>query len=327
MSSIQSLIHRRVVVLPSHATLSEVSRALADNGIGCVLVSDPKGRAPGIVTDRDLARQWGIPGMTADRLVSEVMTSELVLATENAGLEEIIGLMEEHGIRRVPIVAAAPAGATAGGSEGAVPTSAGPSALAKHPLHFVGLVSLDDLIAARLIDPPTLSRIVSRQIRRRGFQMRPGHAEARAEARKHQTEERFLHGLADAVGIDRKRSWEFVDSFLGMLFARISYTAAMNWVSQLPETVRGRLLALPPGPDRGVTLVRVAEELSNRFGFGVAGAHQAIRKAFNFLRSWTGAGVGEGALEHLKAQLPVEFHAFFEPAAEPAAPERGQPAA
>ena len=94
--------------------------------LGAGPVVDDKGIVVGIVSEADLIRRAEIA--TADkkswlarlmdsegsaahdfvaantRRVSDVMTREVVTATEDATLGELVGLMERHGIKRIPIV-------------------------------------------------------------------------------------------------------------------------------------------------------------------------------------------------------------------------------
>jgi CBS domain-containing protein len=60
----------------------------------------------GIVTDRDIviAAVAGDPDHINYLLVSDVMTSDLVTATEQDSIETALKRMQEHGIRRLPVV-------------------------------------------------------------------------------------------------------------------------------------------------------------------------------------------------------------------------------
>jgi CBS domain-containing protein len=52
--SLERFRRTRMVVLSRHSTAYQAARAMADNHIGSVLVSEPQGLA-GMITDRDLA--------------------------------------------------------------------------------------------------------------------------------------------------------------------------------------------------------------------------------------------------------------------------------
>ena len=89
-------------------------------------VLDKKGRLVGMLTEADLLRRGELgtgkrrlrwlqffmgPGRLADeythehgRKVEEVMTAEVVTATESTSLQELVDLMSKHGIKRVPVV-------------------------------------------------------------------------------------------------------------------------------------------------------------------------------------------------------------------------------
>jgi predicted transcriptional regulator len=110
---------------------------MADNHIGAVLVSDPRGLA-GIVTDRDLALAVLGHGLdpTATSL-SEIMSEEVVTCDIGADLAQVARLMQEHGVRRIPV--------TDGG-------------------RAIGLVTLDDLVVEGMVGPEALRAIVTAQL-------------------------------------------------------------------------------------------------------------------------------------------------------------------
>lgn len=106
------------IVCDPSTSLQEVARIMRDEHIGDVIVGDEHGPC-GIVTDRDivvraLADQSNVAGTT----VGEVCTNELRSVDVDASVDDLIALMEEHSLRRVPVL-----------SEGAV----------------VGIVSIGDL--------------------------------------------------------------------------------------------------------------------------------------------------------------------------------------
>ncbi|HEX6999622.1 MAG TPA: CBS domain-containing protein [Gammaproteobacteria bacterium] len=85
--------------------LDEVARLMADNDCGEIPVVDEQGRPVGVVTDRDIAcravAQGLDPKLTSAR---EVMSDPVVTASLDDSLEEVCARMEEHQIRRVPVV-------------------------------------------------------------------------------------------------------------------------------------------------------------------------------------------------------------------------------
>jgi len=122
----KDLMSTNLIVVQPETPVLAVAELLAARGISAVPVVDGAGAMRGIVTEGDLIRRladqkpgpWGwflqafsksaplleqfrkAHGATA----RDVMTAELVSVGETAGADEIARLMEQHGIRRVPVL-------------------------------------------------------------------------------------------------------------------------------------------------------------------------------------------------------------------------------
>lgn len=101
---------RNVVTATADESVVAAARRMAELRVGDLIVVEerPPGlpRPIGIVTDRDLvvrvlARAGEVPAATA---IAEVMTRELVTATEDDAVEGVVATMRDHAIRRIPIV-------------------------------------------------------------------------------------------------------------------------------------------------------------------------------------------------------------------------------
>ncbi len=94
-----------VTVTPS-ATVSEVSKILAEKRIGTVVVSEDGGTtASGILSERDIVRELAASGSGClDQPVSEYMTRELVTATQQDTVQNIMSQMTEGRFRHMPVV-------------------------------------------------------------------------------------------------------------------------------------------------------------------------------------------------------------------------------
>jgi CBS domain-containing protein len=106
--------------------VSQAAQLLLQYGISGLPVVDDDGRLVGVITEGDFLRRVGAgvqhprprwfellfsPGRLADeyvhthsRRVDEVMTREVVTASEETPMEDIARLMERHRIKRVPVV-------------------------------------------------------------------------------------------------------------------------------------------------------------------------------------------------------------------------------
>jgi CBS domain-containing protein len=114
-----------ISVVPSDR-IADAIRLMLDNRISGLPVIDAAGRLVGMVTEGDLLRRAETgttrhrarwlqfllsPGRLADeyvhthgRRVDEVMTCDVVTATEATSLDTVVQLMERHGIKRLPVV-------------------------------------------------------------------------------------------------------------------------------------------------------------------------------------------------------------------------------
>lgn len=120
------LMSTNLVVMPPETPITAVAELLATRGISAVPVVDEHGKPIGVVTEGDLIRRladeprgpltWFLdlfrgPTPQVQRFAKahgktarDVMTQDLITVSETATAEEIARLMEQHGIRRVPVV-------------------------------------------------------------------------------------------------------------------------------------------------------------------------------------------------------------------------------
>jgi CBS domain-containing protein len=102
--TVKSIAREEVVTIAAGASVEEVVETMRKKNVGSVVVMD--GDAPvGIVTDRDVA----INALGADidpgtMAVEDVMSGDLVAVESEVGMLDLLSLMGEEGIRRVPVV-------------------------------------------------------------------------------------------------------------------------------------------------------------------------------------------------------------------------------
>jgi len=98
------LMSSPVETVSPEASAQRAARAMVENGIGSVIVTDGTGHAAGILTSTDFVR-LGADGTSASEVpVSEYMSTELVTTTANAPIEEAAGIMIEEGFHHLPVV-------------------------------------------------------------------------------------------------------------------------------------------------------------------------------------------------------------------------------
>jgi len=116
----------RVLSVPPDAPITAAIRIMLANRISGLPVMDAAGRLVGIVSEGDLLRRSETgterqrpdwlelllgPGRLAEeyvrthaRKVADVMTSPVITVPPQAGLRQIVDLMERHRIKRIPVV-------------------------------------------------------------------------------------------------------------------------------------------------------------------------------------------------------------------------------
>lgn len=72
---------------------------------GCVVILDESGHPAGIITERDIVRRLVIANKDfTTTLASEIMSSPLISANDDAYIYDAAMIMTKYGIRRLPIV-------------------------------------------------------------------------------------------------------------------------------------------------------------------------------------------------------------------------------
>jgi CBS domain-containing protein len=99
---------RDVVCVDRDTPVQEAARLMRLHHVGNVVIvqSDGDGRTPlGIVTDRDIAVGVVAAGVQPGRVaVGDIMGNQLITIPEDQGIFETVQQIEQHGIRRLPVV-------------------------------------------------------------------------------------------------------------------------------------------------------------------------------------------------------------------------------
>lgn len=142
--TIGEICNRNVVVAPKTEMIVDAAKRMRTSHVGDLVVIDNRDGQHfpvGIVTDRDIviSAVAGDPDHINYLLVSDVMSSDLVTAQEQDSIEAALKQMHEHGVRRLPIVAASGA--------------------------LVGILTLDDVLQYLTAQQSELVALVAREQR------------------------------------------------------------------------------------------------------------------------------------------------------------------
>jgi CBS domain-containing protein len=86
-------------------TLNDVANLMVEADCGEIPVTDGSNRLIGVITDRDIVCRVVAKGKNPSSVTAaECMTEPVVVVTEDTSLEDVLAVMEENQIRRVPVV-------------------------------------------------------------------------------------------------------------------------------------------------------------------------------------------------------------------------------
>ncbi|MGC2048665.1 MAG: CBS domain-containing protein [Gallionella sp.] len=138
---ISEICNREVVYAQRNNSALEAAKLMRQHHVGdLVVVDDNEGvKVPvGIITDRDLVVEIMAPELDQTAItVGDIMTPELAVVKEDAGLYEAIQYMRAIGVRRLPVVN------NSGG--------------------LVGILTLDDMLELLAEEMSTLAKLVKHE--------------------------------------------------------------------------------------------------------------------------------------------------------------------
>ncbi len=298
-SSIDPFIHRKITVLHQDVALHDAARAMREKGQGCVFVADHQGFVVGVVTDRDIACRAVAEQLPTDAPLAQVMTPTPAHVAPNATIDEVVRLMEENGVRRIPVLEIDPQGRS----------------------YVVGLVTLDDLMAGEMVDTFRLSRIIRGQVRRRvgEFAHQRGRVTSMFDGQgRVVTDEEVLSRFffeihlrsgAEKLGLSPEQTEGITRELLRTLISRVHHTAARHILAHLPPTLEEEWEDDSHGPDRRATLERLQARVRDDGWCHVDNCREAIMAVG---RAWASL-LPADELALLRGQLPPEFSAMLLP--------------
>ncbi len=104
MRKVRDVMSRFAVVALQDETIKQVAKKMETYNVGFIVIVDQDKHPVGVVTDRDLTIRALGYGLGSETPVKEVMTTDVIAVTEDADLFEALKIMEENGIRRLPVL-------------------------------------------------------------------------------------------------------------------------------------------------------------------------------------------------------------------------------
>jgi CBS domain-containing protein len=100
---LSQLFPKKLVTAAPGEKVAEVARKMQDHNVGTVVVVKDQ-RPAGIVTDRDLALALGAQGISPQAPVEKVMTANVQVIGDNAGIYTVTKYIRDMEVRRLPVV-------------------------------------------------------------------------------------------------------------------------------------------------------------------------------------------------------------------------------
>lgn len=86
-------------------TLNDVANLMVEADCGEIPITDASNRLVGVITDRDIVCRVVAKGKDPSAVAaSDVMSQPVVCVNEDTTLDDVLAVMEENQIRRVPVV-------------------------------------------------------------------------------------------------------------------------------------------------------------------------------------------------------------------------------
>ncbi len=101
--TVGDVMTRDVITVDITDTTEEAARRMKDHATGDVVVTD-SGSVLGILTDRDIAVRLVAEGLDGRTPVGEIVMQDLVSCPPDAALADVVRLMREHDVRRLPVL-------------------------------------------------------------------------------------------------------------------------------------------------------------------------------------------------------------------------------
>jgi len=101
-SFVNEVMQKNVISIDSTSSVKDAATIMTDAKVGCVVVT--KDNVPvGIITERDLVRRVISADKPSSVLVSDVMSSPLVIAKPDYNLYELAQIMKAKGLHKIPV--------------------------------------------------------------------------------------------------------------------------------------------------------------------------------------------------------------------------------
>lgn len=102
----KDIMTTEIVQCNENTNIRDIAKQMNETGVGSVVVlGDNNQNLKGIITDRDIV----VRGIASDADInmiksSDIMSSDVITATSNTDIEDVVDLMSDYQVKRIPIV-------------------------------------------------------------------------------------------------------------------------------------------------------------------------------------------------------------------------------
>jgi CBS domain-containing protein len=105
MTTARDIMHGGATCVGEHETLTAAAQHMRDLGVGVLPICGDDDRLHGMVTDRDIVIKAIAAGLDPNTTTSgELAQGGTYHVDADASIEELLTVMEEHQIRRLPVI-------------------------------------------------------------------------------------------------------------------------------------------------------------------------------------------------------------------------------
>ncbi|MFF5205812.1 CBS domain-containing protein [Streptosporangium sp. NPDC000396] len=102
--TVQDVMHRGAQCIGEHDSLRTAAQMMRDLNVGALPICGDDDRLKGIITDRDIVVKCCAEGMDIDRATAGELARGLVWTEARTSIEEALSKMEQHQIKRLPVI-------------------------------------------------------------------------------------------------------------------------------------------------------------------------------------------------------------------------------
>jgi CBS domain-containing protein len=105
MTTAKDIMHTGATCVGEHETLAAAAEHMRDLGVGALPICGDDDRLHGMITDRDIVIKCIAAGQDPNTTTaSELAQGSTYHVDTDASIEEMLNVMEEHQIRRLPVI-------------------------------------------------------------------------------------------------------------------------------------------------------------------------------------------------------------------------------